>query len=571
MEALDIVDTKLLIEQIVWAYSERLQSDTEPDELERFQSVLANTLLRSSHIELKRHPRRSFAVVGSEELARRDRMKEAVQRGIASESHLLPIPVAIAFWPLDAKHRPKERIGIRALPAPLKGQFPRSVFKSADGKQSYGYFEIASLDTDLPLVTSAFASAPSRSTGTKAKPRQAFLFGLIGLVLFVISMSSVYATGELIGAARNQVSDAVEQFDEAAPSERWSGLRAALDAKCKPPNNASEGPSLGGLCDNSNLATDQYEACINSIAPDEEQEVSSLTPACNFVWEEALLIADSTRNHELTSTGGKLDWVATRFEAILSFARLTSTDLNRNDAMSLSAYAYLSIASLILLFCAFGFGTKGRWCGLVISEQNRVSLSLSQITAWTIVLLSSYAVYAAFNVGSLPGYSTSDLSLFPALPAWTWAVMGITVAAPFASSLIKGSAPEGWEEHFKAASDATGQSFEVRSLEFQSSEEDARLSNLITSEEIGKGDQLAITRVQNVIITATLLFTYTAWLVGSISALVPSFFLTAFAENNAVLPVFPEPDATFTALLALSHGAYLLGKFQPAAKGDADP
>jgi hypothetical protein len=567
LEPLDNVDTKTLIEQIVWAYSERLDSGSDADELARFQSILANILMRSPRIELKRHPRRGFTVDGSEELARRDRMRQSVQEGIASQSHLLPLPPAIAFWPLDAQNKPKEQYGVRTLPTPLRGKSPRSVFHSKDGKHSYGYFEIVAPSADVPMLTSAFAATPSLNVDPKANPILGLSLGVASLIMLVIALFGAFATGDLIGTARKQVAAAAAQYDEVLPSEHWSRLRTALNEKCKPSASSGAGPALGGLCNGDRkLVTDIYHSCISAIAPNEVQEVGSLTPACNVVWEEALLIADTQRTPDLNTVGGRLDWAATKFEALLSFSRLEGTAINKNDAISLAGYAYLSMASLGLLFCAFGFGVKGRWCGLIISEQNRASLSLAQITAWSIVLLSFYAVYASFNVGSHSGYRIFDVSLFPSLPAWAWAVMAITVGVPFASSLIKGSAPEDWAAHFKASTDATGQYLDIRPLEHQSSEEEAGLGDLVTSEELGNGNQLAITRVQNVIITATLLSTYAAWLVGSISDLSPSTALTAFAKNTAILSAFPNPDNTFTALLALSHGAYLAGKFRPAAK-----
>ncbi|NOC83836.1 hypothetical protein [Ruegeria sp. HKCCD6428] len=575
METLDIIDTKSSIEQIVWSYSEFLQTDTDPDELKRFQSVLANMLLRSSHNELKRHPRRNLSVENSEELARRKSMETAVQAGIAESPHLVPLPNAIAFWPVNANDKPiklsKKLYGPRLRPTALEGKKPKSIFTSKENAHRIGYFEFDERPKDLPLVTSAIANPRYLKPKSKAKILPALAFGAIGLILLVFSMSAVYATGDLIGVARNQISDAEAQDVQKEKPENWSNLRAALQKKCKPPKGSAKGPDLGGLCKANVLDIDSYAKCITAMAPSEEKEVSGLTPACNAVWREALLLADTKEDLTSESWGGFFNRAAVGLESLLSFARLTSKDINESGALSLAAYAYLSMVSLVLLVCAFGYGISGRWCGLVISDQNRISLSLSQITAWSIVLLSSYAVYASFNIGSRPGFGTADVSLLPALPAWTWAVMGITVGAPFASSLIKGNAPEGWEEHFGAATDATGKNFEVRALDNQNSEEDARLIDLITSEQLGKADHLAITRVQNVAITAILLFTYTAWLVGSISALLPNVFLSAFAQNEAILSSFPEPDATFTALLALSHGAYLLGKFQPAAKGDADP
>lgn len=576
MEPIDTVDAELLIQEIVWAYSEQLDNKSNAEELARFQAVLAHMLLRSPRRELGLQPRRRLSVDHADELARRGAMQEAVQRGLGSAPSLLPLPTAIALWPLDAENRPKDRSGNRVLPEHLKGQNPRAVFRSRDDKQVYGFFEIESSDAELPMVTSSLAAVPAQRSGPENKTVRARLLAAIGVMLFVISLAGVLATGNLLGSARALVADAAAQYKESAQSEAWNVLRNELNENCKPPSSIDQGPALGGLCKDNVLEETTYATCLSAIIPTEEAEARSLTRPCSFVWAEALRLADAEWSSGSTSHGAALGQAADWAVGMLVSLRMTGADIAEKNSFSIAAYFYLSMVALVILFIAFGFGTKGRWCGLVISEQNRVSLSLSQITAWTIVLLSAYAVYAAFNVGALSGYWSNDVlqaevSLFPALPFWTWAVMGITVGAPFASSLIKGDAPEGWNEYFKSETTKAGQAFEARALEDRGSEKDAGLGDLITSEELGKGNQLAITRVQNVIITATLLFTYTAALAGVISALFPHTILTSFSTDKAILAGFPEPEATFTALLALSHGAYLMGKFQPAGQNKIDP
>lgn len=634
MKSPEALPTELLIQQIVWAYTDKLDSSPNADELARFQAVLANLLLRSTHSELLGHPKKELAVVGQTEQARVDAMRETVQQGLGAASILEPLPAAIAFWPVDNDKKPKKKSGNQTLPEALKVQSPRALFKSKDGEYVYGYFEIATPVEGLPLVTSALAARQTGVPEPKAYPLPAMIFGFFAVIVFVMSLAAVSATGHLLGTARALVADANSQYKESAPAADWNILRKALHDKCAG-QTGSPSLSFGGLCKRRALEKTVYKVCLGSIVPASGKVVGTLSQSCEFVWAEALQIADSEKkrrqlqiaeaekkleqqieaaeeelqqlNEKLEkkdpppsemdkkglerqieeaekrfkwlneeaerkrpsdSAGAKLASAADQAMAALGWLRLTGKDIIETKAISLVGNFYLSMVALVGLFIAFGFGTKGRWCGLIISEQNRISLSLSQITAWSIVLLSAYAVFASFNVGTLAGYWDESVSLFPVLPGWTWAVMGITVAAPFASSLIKGNAPEGWSEHFKNGSENTNRTLEVRTLATNVSGTQADLGDLITSEELGKGKQLAISRVQNVIITATLLFTYTTALDGTISSLLPHEILTAFSKGHAILLSFPQLDATFTALLALSHGAYLAGKFKPAPKNE---
>ena len=574
MKPIDATDTVLLIQQIIWAYTEALDSQTESDELARFQSVMAHMLLHAPRGELQRHPRKSLSIVETPEMERRDKMKAAVQLGLASNDSLQPLPKAIAFWPLDAEGKPKGRSKLKFLPETLKTQTPRAKFLSKDRKNSLGYFEITTEGTGLPPITSAFASAEKTRSEAKGKPKQAWALGIAGVVLFIVTLAGVLATGKLLGTARTLVADAAAQYVELAPPAGWTQLRNSLNDKCKPPGGTGRAPALGGLCKNNAVDAGTYRGCLAAMAPFDNTEAASLKPACSFVWAEALQLADAEWSTEADSQGAALSKAVNWVIGWIVSLRLTGTDIAENRSLSIVAYFYLCVVSLMLLFIAFGFGTKGRWSGLAISDQNRLSLSLSQITAWTIVLLSAYAVYAAFNVGALSGYWTddvirADVSLFPALLGWTWAVMGITIAAPFASTLIKSNAPDGATEALTLQT-TTGGGVEARAVDVQESEAEASVGDLVTSEEPGKSGRLAITRVQNVIITATLLFSYTAALVGAISDLLPQTILTAFSTNKAILSGFPEPDVTFTALLGLSHGAYLVGKFKPKSAGSDD-
>jgi hypothetical protein len=248
------------------------------------------------------------------------------------------------------------------------------------------------------------------------------------------------------------------------------------------------------------------------------------------------------------------------------------------------------MVSLILLFVALGYASSGKVFGVFISPQNRVSLARIQVTAWTIVLLSAFATYAGFNIGTMgaqwqevfgpvvpsgDSQTTENASalnndtLFPRLQEWTWAVLGITIASPLASALIKGQKTNQTDADVKEVRDAEAQhAFRFGALAANASPSSASIADIFFGEDAFNFKRVDISRTQLVIITLILLYTYSGWLIMSMGNITRLQILEAFPNAQPVLASFPEPGAVFVGLLGLTHGAYIFGKFQPGNPPD---
>jgi|GEM_PF-4721136 len=570
-------ETGRIIEEIVWDLTERLDPNTEPTALARFQSVLTALLLSSPTENLAYHPRRAAQVSDDAGLARLKAMRAAVRQGLAGLPELDPLPGAIAIWPVDDDAYPHKPIS-HGKESWFAEASAKQVFQLRDSAKKLGLFERAGAAQDGGKRVVSYFSDIALTVDTMRKPLIGWVLGLTGVLVLLAALAGARVTGNTLGRAYGVVSAAAVQYDDATSNmETWSKLRKSLNDECTPPDGKTEGPSLAGLCAGGALDVPIYLNCLAKLTGRAVDMKAGFTKPCLLVWEHALLDTETENastdaaSTDAASTGGVLAGLALELRNFMGYFGLHGADIAETRTLSLLSFYYAAGAGTILLIIGYGYGTKGRWSGLLIGPQKRLSLSLFQITAWTVVLLSAYAVFAFFNLGATPGYwnpwdETGVFELFPEMPFWTWAVLGISVAAPFMSTLIKGAeVPEGWV-NARSALD-TRSKVVPRKLSQNPSVLNASIGDLVFSEEAGKRGQVAITRVQELIISLILLFTYMSAMSAMLATPEPHMILAAFTNGDPIFIGVPTPGASFTALLALSHGAYLAGKLKPENEG----
>jgi hypothetical protein len=212
------------------------------------------------------------------------------------------------------------------------------------------------------------------------------------------------------------------------------------------------------------------------------------------------------------------------------------------------------------LATALGLGTKARIAGIWIDERNRVSLARAQVTLWTIVALGGFAAIALFNVG------LGGPTAFPQIPASIAAALGIAFASPMISALILNTkdfgAPGSPSALLKRVGAATPGSndFSNRSLgvdvpatdplETRNIPADASLADVFVGEHVSDAGQVDISRLQNVVLTVTLVLGYFAMLIDQLRSIPPESLLSGVSS-------LPDPGGAFTSVLLISHAAYL--------------
>ena len=233
---------------------------------------------------------------------------------------------------------------------------------------------------------------------------------------------------------------------------------------------------------------------------------------------------------------------------------------------------FIAWIGTMILFAVFiivaGHGITGRFRGLLIDEQNRMSLSRFQLVLWTTIILSGFLIAALSNISA-----GKDNPLSIAIPAEIWFLMGISTTSLVASPLIKStkkSKPANEEEkertftlmakergidsdEVKAKVENIGQIVANRNIE------DARFSDLFNGEETGNAAHLDLSKVQMFFFTLIVVLAYAVALGSKLNS------------NVMIIETFPVLDQGMVALLGISHAGYLTSKAIPHSETEQNP
>jgi hypothetical protein len=185
---------------------------------------------------------------------------------------------------------------------------------------------------------------------------------------------------------------------------------------------------------------------------------------------------------------------------------------------------------LVGISMAVGSALRRNVWAVLIDTRNKVSLSQFQLFAWTVVGLPLIVAVAIWRMTEDAG-SAWEFDI----PGELLAVMGITLASTVSSLAIK-NVKDSQRPEFVA-----GRLPELRR---------PPVADMFAVEEGGGAlKNVDVTKLQSFFISAALLASY-VWLV-----------IDAFADLDGDVPEsLPAFSETMVALLAVSHGGYLVGK-----------
>jgi hypothetical protein len=281
---------------------------------------------------------------------------------------------------------------------------------------------------------------------------------------------------------------------------------------------------------------------------------------------------------------GDRDWWS-RLKSYL--AGLTVSDAGQ--AFSLRIPALLTMASIVLLAIAVGYGVLGRPLGLFIDKRNRMSLTRIQFAVWLVILLGGLASYALYNVGFwgenlsrirggvayLADIGKSDqklsnwsnalsglLEYVPNMDAALWALIGISGGTAVVSSLImKPGTP--------TAPGAGTRIMPARRTRVASNRDpkEAQLADIVYGETEEDDGVVDSTRVQAVVITGVLAAIFVNLLLEAGQRIGGLAITEAVNTGTQVFASMPPAGSTFLWLLGISHGTLVGGKLLGAYRG----
>jgi len=214
----------------------------------------------------------------------------------------------------------------------------------------------------------------------------------------------------------------------------------------------------------------------------------------------------------------------------------------------------------MLLFAAAlvtaGLGVHGRWDGIFIDRENRISLSRLQLILWTLILIS-----AILTAGLTNAVAQDPTPLEIEIPKEIWGLLGLGVFTAVAAPAITDarlSAPDPQKTDLKKSQKFTTETLKVSDklaaeptfigdVLVKASPADARWMDLIRGDN-DAGAWVDVSKLQQLALTAALALVYSLAL------------WETFDGSTAYVDFFPPIDGGFLALLGISHAAYLADK-----------
>ena len=538
--------------------------------LTRLHAVLAKLAAAAESRGLAdRLRRRDAPQVGTPDQAPYETLKDTVDLVTAGQWRGAALPQRAALWEISAmavprldKSLPKAADWILEADATGGGDF---VLGDGSDGRLFRLFESA-MPADLgelPFVSQLTGSGLPQPAEKNPYSQRAWAIGIVSVLLFVAGGALAEWSGRSVGAARLSLM-------ASAPAQQYELLAAAASLCEKDMLDAPEGRQkeicgklliqgkapmldadtkrlLWAKQDEAASVLDTAKACVDEPAKD----------GCNTLWRAALA-ADQNRS-----------WRTSVFSWLhKGSAWLTGAGPEDGSTSILVPFVML-VVGVAGLIVALGLGTKRSGTGVWIDTRNRVSLARAQVTLWTAVALAGYAALAMFNVGYAETWGLAKMvssNAFPTIPYSIAAALGIAGLSPMISSLIlpfrdKAGKDLAVETLAGGADPRTrGTAFfsaESGGLDKRASPQLASLADVFMGEEKVNADTVDISRLQNVIITFTLVLSFFALLAGMISSIDAT---TLLKGNGEVFKSLPELGATFTSLLFVSHATYLVCK-----------
>lgn len=507
--------------------------------------------------------------VGTPEATRYEAMRAAVDEVEAGTYGGAALPARAALLEVSATGAPRIETPLPNSASWIldSGVASGGEFVVGDGSDGriFRLFETDKVpaEDELPFVSGVTGSGLPEPVVVNPWRRFAWFLGIAAAVIFVIGATMSVWSGRSMSGARNIL-------QTTSPSVQY-GLIAEVASRCAEDFRVFPNGKQAAVCakvlDKGKVP--ELDRTTNRIAwPDQAKAATVLDDAkacpadpsrdgCSTIWRAAVALdQDET-------------WKASVFE----FARTFTTYVTGTDpaygSTSIVFPFMLLVGGIAGLIIALGLGTKQRVAGVWIDTRNRISLARAQVTMWTAVALAGYAAFALFNIGFAGIVGAGDIArfaAFPAIPASVAAALGIAAISPMISALILPTKDSSGKNVDFAVGDAgtdlrrRGTPFfgaESEGLDRRASPSMASIADIFMGEEKANVDTVDVSRLQNVVITVTLVMGFFSLLIEMTSSIGAT---TMIGAKGAVFTSLPELGATFTSLLFVSHATYLIAK-----------
>ncbi|MCC8968923.1 hypothetical protein [Bradyrhizobium brasilense] len=543
---------------IDWAETGDLVAEDGAPMLARLQAAVARIVDRTPVDErAAAFPSRFVPTIVSADREAFDQMRTAAEAGSNGQYNGRDLPGIVMLLELNAAGRPvippggfsewQRRIIDNTPQAPVFSQ------RNDGGGRKFGLYE----RTSEPAAGEVRFVSDVTGNGRAPVLRKPNLLGAPFLVLYLAILLFTYVVGTVMWTGRSaaeahallrgQITRGSDKFAADLKKSKICDANAANAVACQKFDGWSQ-----------DIRTNK---CVPTAPPPAGAPIQPLEKECAVAWRLALLAADSS--------GGTVEWILSSI-----FGSHVRGMANSTGELSLGLQMAGMMLAITLLVMAAGLGLKNHVLGLWINAQNRMSLARAQVSVWTLTILGGYGILSLFNVAFL---GVGDKDLFPAMNQTLFLALGISFVSPMASKLIlkakegdtQLSLAEGGLRREGDVQRFTGGMIAPSPLVKNPSPAYATVMDFFTGEEAGNANEIDISRVQNLIITAILVVAYAGLLFARVRNIPGASVVSALNTGNPLFPAMPDVSDSFAALLGLSHATYLVAKAsQKPPKGD---
>ncbi|WP_444997829.1 hypothetical protein [Aliikangiella sp. IMCC44359] len=222
--------------------------------------------------------------------------------------------------------------------------------------------------------------------------------------------------------------------------------------------------------------------------------------------------------------------------------------------------SWIAIMALIVIFIlCLGKKINNCYFGVLINDQNIISLSRFQMTLWTIIIISFFAALVMARVKSEMVFNPMNIQI----PWEIWTLLGIQVSAMVGSPLIasnKGNKDAQNSQKTKDATQVVAKSLNksVDDVLKQSKgllycnpkSEEADFSDMFKGEEVGNRHSIELARLQMFLFTVVVAAVYIASMTNMM------IHGDILMESISFQPI----DQGLLTLMGISNGGYLVNK-----------
>jgi Neprosin/Neprosin activation peptide len=221
---------------------------------------------------------------------------------------------------------------------------------------------------------------------------------------------------------------------------------------------------------------------------------------------------------------------------------------------------WLAVEATLLGLCVLsGYAVNKRPDGILIDEENRISLGRIQWVAWFVILMGGFFTESIWNISLGQSFPTIQKELLE--------LLGIVTGSAVTGSLIVDSKKNATNAPPPPINPQIGTPTQKGAIDCNVDPVEASWADLYLGDEVATRNVVDVSRLQKLVVTVLLVMTYVELLWGKLGGILNAGAGAAGGKTASTIvghfASMPNVDSNFLWLLGISHAAYLAYKATP--------